>query len=112
VVAGRLGVRRPAARAGRTAISPSLGATHAGRGRGGAKPGVGDCQQAPSFDRHAAERAIEVIIGPATDRHKFEWLDNNVVPGSMTSRPAHSTVALSVGGVPTEFKTGASRLGV
>ena len=38
---------------------------------------------------------------------KFEWLDNDVVQW-VPDRfwPAHSTVALSVGGLSTEFETG------
>ena len=44
---------------------------------------------------------------------KFEWLDNDVVQW-VPDRfwPAHSTVALSVGGLPTDFKTGPVVLGV
>jgi len=63
-------------------------------------------------DRHAAERAVEVKSAPAMTG-KFEWLDNNVVQW-IPDRfwPAHSTVALSVGGLPTEFQTGAVVLGV
>jgi lipoprotein-anchoring transpeptidase ErfK/SrfK len=66
----------------------------------------------PVADRHAAERAIEVKSVPAMTG-KFEWLDNNVVQW-VPDRfwPAHSTVALSVGGLPTEFQTGAVVLGV
>ncbi len=66
----------------------------------------------PVADRHAAERAIEVKSAPAMTG-KFEWLDNNVVQW-VPDRfwPAHSTVALSVGGLPTDFKTGAVVLGV
>jgi lipoprotein-anchoring transpeptidase ErfK/SrfK len=66
----------------------------------------------PVVDRHAAERAIEVKSAPAMTG-KFEWLDNNVVQWAPDRFwPAHSTVALSVGGMPTEFKTGAVVLGV
>jgi lipoprotein-anchoring transpeptidase ErfK/SrfK len=66
----------------------------------------------PVADRRAAERAIEVKSAPAMTG-KFEWLDNNVVQW-VPDRfwPAHSTVALSVGGLPTEFQTGAVLLGV
>ncbi len=55
----------------------------------------------PVADRHAAERAIEVKSAPAMTG-KFEWLDNNVVQW-VPDRfwPAHCTVALSVGGLPT-----------
>ena len=63
-------------------------------------------------DRPAAERAIEVNSAPAMTG-KFQWLDNDVVQW-VPDRfwPAHSTVALSVGGLPTEFQTGAVVLGV
>jgi lipoprotein-anchoring transpeptidase ErfK/SrfK len=66
----------------------------------------------PVADRHAAERAIEVKSEPAMTG-KFEWLDNNVVQW-VPDRfwPAHSTVALSVGGLPTDFQTGPVVLGV
>ena len=66
----------------------------------------------PVADRHAAERAIAVKSAPAMSG-KFEWLDNNVVQW-VPDRfwPAHSTVALSVGGLPTDFETGAVVLGV
>ncbi len=66
----------------------------------------------PVADRHAAEHAIEVKSTP-TMTGKFEWLDNYVVQW-VPDRfwPAHSTVALSVGGRPTDFKTGAVFLGV
>jgi lipoprotein-anchoring transpeptidase ErfK/SrfK len=66
----------------------------------------------PVADRHAAERAIAVKSAPAMTG-KFEWLDNNVVQW-VPDRfwPAHSTVALSVGGLPTDFETGAVVLGV
>jgi lipoprotein-anchoring transpeptidase ErfK/SrfK len=66
----------------------------------------------PVANRRAAEHAIDVKSAPAMTG-KFEWLDNNVVQW-VPDRfwPAHSTVALSVGGLPTEFQTGAVVLGV
>jgi lipoprotein-anchoring transpeptidase ErfK/SrfK len=66
----------------------------------------------PVADRRAAERAIEVKSARAMTG-KFEWLDNSVVQW-VPDRfwPAHSTVALSVGGLPTEFQTGAVVLGI
>ena len=68
--------------------------------------------RAPVADRRAAERAIDVKSAPAMTG-KFEWLDNDVVQWVPDRYwPAHSTVALSVGGVPTEFKTGAVVRGV
>jgi lipoprotein-anchoring transpeptidase ErfK/SrfK len=63
-------------------------------------------------NRHAAERALEVKSAPAMTG-KFEWLDNDVVqwvPDHFW--PAHSTVALSVDGLSTEFKTGPAVVGV
>ena len=67
---------------------------------------------APVANRHAAERAIEVTSAPAMTG-KFEWLDNDVmqwVPDRYW--PAHSTVALSVGGMSTDFNTGPAVVGV
>ena len=67
---------------------------------------------APVANRHAVERAIAVKSAPAMTG-KFEWLDNNVVQW-VPDRfwPAHSTVALSVDGQSTEFKTGPAVVGV
>ena len=67
---------------------------------------------APVANRNAAERAIEVKSAPALTG-KFKWLDNNVVQW-VPDRfwPAHSTVALSVGGLATEFQTGPAVVGV
>jgi lipoprotein-anchoring transpeptidase ErfK/SrfK len=66
----------------------------------------------PVDNRHAAERAIKVKSAPAMTG-KFEWLDNDVVQW-VPDRfwPAHSTVALSVGGLSTDFKTGPAVVGV
>jgi lipoprotein-anchoring transpeptidase ErfK/SrfK len=68
--------------------------------------------RAPVTNRHAAERAIAVKSTPAMTG-KFEWVDNNVVQW-VPDRfwPAHSTVALSVGGVSSEIKTGPAVLGL
>jgi lipoprotein-anchoring transpeptidase ErfK/SrfK len=67
---------------------------------------------APVSNRHAAERAIEVTSAPAMTG-KFEWLDNDVVQW-VPDRfwPAHSTVALSVGRLSTNFQTGPAVVGV
>jgi lipoprotein-anchoring transpeptidase ErfK/SrfK len=67
---------------------------------------------APVTNRRAAERAIEVKSTPGMTG-KFEWLDNDVVQW-VPDRfwPAHSTVALSVGDLSTEIKTGPAVLGV
>ncbi len=62
--------------------------------------------------RQAAERAIAVRSTPAMTG-RFEWLDDNVVrwvPDKFW--PAHSTVALSVGGLSTDFETGPAVVGV
>ncbi len=67
---------------------------------------------APVTNRRAAERAIQVKSAPPMTG-KFEWLDNDVmqwVPDRYW--PAHSTVALSVGGLATEFATGPAVVGV
>jgi lipoprotein-anchoring transpeptidase ErfK/SrfK len=67
---------------------------------------------APVANRHAAERAVEVRSAPAMTG-KFEWLDDGVVQWVPDrSWPAHSTVALSVGGLSTDFKTGPAVVGV
>lgn len=68
--------------------------------------------KAPVADRGAAERAIDITSSPAMSG-KFQWLDNNAVqwvPDGFW--PAHTTVALSVGGRPTTFTTGPKVVGV
>ena len=68
--------------------------------------------RAPVANRHAAERAIDVTSAPAMTG-KFEWLDNEVVQWVPDRYwPSHSTVALSVGGLSTDFKTGPAVVGV
>ncbi len=66
----------------------------------------------PVADRESVQRAIEVTSEPAMSG-RFEWLDSNVVQW-VPDRfwPAHSTVALSVGGLRTEFATGPAVVGV
>jgi lipoprotein-anchoring transpeptidase ErfK/SrfK len=67
---------------------------------------------APVTNRLAAERAVHVTSAPPMTG-KYEWLDDDVVrwvPDRFW--PAHSTVALSVGGVATEFQTGPAVVGV
>ncbi|MFZ1162383.1 L,D-transpeptidase [Mycobacterium sp.] len=66
----------------------------------------------PVVNRHAAERAANVVSTPKMTG-KYEWLDSDVlqwVPDRYW--PAHSTIALSVGGLSTDFKTGPAVLGV
>jgi lipoprotein-anchoring transpeptidase ErfK/SrfK len=67
---------------------------------------------APVANRHAAERAMEITSAPPMTG-KFEWLENDVVQW-VPDRfwPAHNAVALSVGGLSTDFKTGPAVLGV
>jgi len=63
-------------------------------------------------DRTAAERALRIrSIPPMTG--KYEWIDDNTVQW-VPDRfwPAHSTVALSVGGRSTSIQTGPEVLGV
>jgi lipoprotein-anchoring transpeptidase ErfK/SrfK len=60
----------------------------------------------PVADRHAAERAIDIKSVPAM-AGKFDWLDSDVVqwiPDQFW--PAHSTIALSVGGRTMNLVTG------
>jgi lipoprotein-anchoring transpeptidase ErfK/SrfK len=67
---------------------------------------------APVADKRAAERAVDIKSAPAMSG-KFEWLESDVVQW-VPDRfwPAHSTVALSVGGLSTNFATGAAVIGV
>ena len=66
----------------------------------------------PVADRHAAERAIDIKSVPAMTG-KFEWLDNDVVQWAPDRFwPAHTTVALSVGGRSTNLVTGPAVVGV
>ena len=67
---------------------------------------------APVADRQVAERALDVKTVPAMTG-KFEWLDDKVaqwVPDRFW--PAHTTIALSMGGLATDFETGPSVIGV
>jgi lipoprotein-anchoring transpeptidase ErfK/SrfK len=67
---------------------------------------------APVANRSMAEHAINVKATPAMTG-KFEWLDNKVVQWVPDRYwPAHSTIALSVDGRSTEFKTGPKVVGV
>lgn len=66
----------------------------------------------PVVNRQAAERAIAVKSVPVMTG-MFEWLSDDVVQW-VPDRfwPAHSVVALSVGGLSTDFTTGPVVLGV
>jgi lipoprotein-anchoring transpeptidase ErfK/SrfK len=67
---------------------------------------------APVADRRAAERALDIKSVPAMTG-KFEWLDNKVVQWVPDRYwPAHTTIALSVGGRTTELVTGPKVVGV
>jgi lipoprotein-anchoring transpeptidase ErfK/SrfK len=67
---------------------------------------------APVMDRRAAERALDIKSVPAMTG-KFQWLDNNVVQWVPDRYwPAHSTIALSVGGRTREMVTGPEVVGV
>lgn len=68
-------------------------------------------------DRAAAERALGISSSvPLTGQlltGKFEWSDNRTVQWVADEFwPAHSTVALSVGGRPMNIKTGPAVIGV
>ncbi|MDI3315959.1 MAG: L,D-transpeptidase [Mycobacterium sp.] len=63
-------------------------------------------------NRRAVERVLEVKSTPEMTG-RYEWLDDNIlqwVPDRFW--PAHSAVALSVGGLSTKFKTGPAIVGV
>jgi len=73
---------------------------------------VGVTFNAPVADKRAAERAIDITSTPAMTG-KFEWLDNKVVQWVPDRYwPAHSTIALSVGGLATNFATGPAVVGI
>src|SRR3984885_10826718 len=68
--------------------------------------------RSPVVKRMAAERAIHVTSSLSITG-KFEWINSDVaqwVP--IRFWPAHSTIALSVGGASAEIKTGPAVLGV
>lgn len=67
---------------------------------------------APVTNRRAAERAVEVKSTPAMTG-RFEWVDDRIVQWVPDRYwPAHSTIALTVGGASTEIKTGPAVVGV
>jgi lipoprotein-anchoring transpeptidase ErfK/SrfK len=66
----------------------------------------------PVVDRAAAERSIDVT-SPNAPPGTFTWLNESAVQFTPTGFwPAHSTIALSVGGAKTSFQTGAAVVGV
>jgi len=63
-------------------------------------------------NRQAAERSLAITSSPAMTG-RFEWLESNVVQWVPDHYwPAHSVVALSVGGRLAQFKTGPAVVGV
>ncbi|GLE51078.1 L,D-transpeptidase [Mycobacterium montefiorense] len=68
--------------------------------------------RAPVSNRQAAEQALKITSTPAMTG-KYQWLDNKVVQWVPDQYwPAHSTIALTVEGQPTEIKTGARVIGI
>lgn len=66
----------------------------------------------PVADRRAAERAVDLTSFPPMTG-TFEWLDDRVVQWVPDRYwPAHDTVSLSMGGLKTNFATGATVIGV
>jgi lipoprotein-anchoring transpeptidase ErfK/SrfK len=66
----------------------------------------------PVVDRAAAERSVDVT-SPNPQPGTFTWLNESAVQFTPTGFwPAHSTIALSVGGAKTSFQTGAAVVGV
>ncbi|OBI72817.1 L,D-transpeptidase family protein [Mycobacterium sp. E740] len=67
---------------------------------------------APVVDQRATERLLDISSDPAMTG-TFEWLDNKTVQW-VPDRfwPAHSTIALSVGGMKTNIATGPAVVGV
>ncbi len=67
---------------------------------------------APVTDRDLAERALDIRTSTPMTGH-FQWLDDRVVQWNPDRYwPAHSTIALSVGGRSTEMVTGPATVGV
>jgi len=63
-------------------------------------------------DREAAERSLE-ITSPQAPVGEFSWLNDHVMQWNpIEFWPAHSTIALSVGGVKANFQTGSATVGV
>lgn len=113
VFAGPAGVGQAAMNQPNASFGPDIASVLPARGAvvGVAHP-VEVAFKAPVADRGAAERAIDITSSPAMTG-RFQWLDSNVVqwvPDGFW--PAHTTVALSVGGRPTTFTTGPKVVGV
>nr|WP_276018236.1 L,D-transpeptidase family protein [Mycolicibacterium sediminis] len=67
----------------------------------------------PVADRAAAQRSVR-FTSAGMPAGEFSWLGDDVLQWKPTAGylPAHSTIALSVGGAKTSFQTGAAVLGV
>jgi lipoprotein-anchoring transpeptidase ErfK/SrfK len=112
-------IARPSGHSQAAAVIPGQSFDH---GITAVRPGPGDVVGVahpvvitfgtPVSDRLAAERAIDLRSAPAMTG-EYEWVDSTVVQW-VPDRfwPAHTTVALSVGGRPTNFKTGPAVVGV
>ncbi len=67
---------------------------------------------APVTNRKATELSLKVRSAPAMNG-KFDWLDSKVVQWVPDRYwPEHSTIALTVGNLSTNFKTGPAILGI
>lgn len=63
-------------------------------------------------DRSAAERSLD-ITSPEMPAGTFSWPNDHVMQWNPSEFwPAHSTIALSVGGVKANFQTGSATVGV
>ncbi|MCV7028435.1 L,D-transpeptidase [Mycobacterium sherrisii] len=68
--------------------------------------------RAPVTNRPAAEQALKVTSTPPMTGN-YEWLDNKTVQWKPDRYwPAHSTIALTVEGQPTQIKTGPAVIGI
>jgi lipoprotein-anchoring transpeptidase ErfK/SrfK len=68
--------------------------------------------RSPVTNRRVAERALAITSTPAMTG-TYQWLDNKVVQWVPDRYwPAHSTIALTVEGQPTEIKTGPAVIGI
>lgn len=110
VVAGPVDISRAASSSNRPDVASLLPAE--GAVVGVAHPVVITFNR-PVADRRAAERAVDIKSVPAMTG-KFEWIENDLaqwIPDQFW--PAHSTISLSVGNLPTRnFQTGAAVVGV
>lgn len=68
--------------------------------------------RAPVANRPAAEQALKITSTPPMTG-KYEWLDSKTVRWNPDRYwPAHSTIALTVEGQPTQIKTGPAVIGI